>query len=281
MIFLAFLGAIVAGIVPILSRKIGKNAPVYGFILLFLFFGTLFTLPLFLRNPVFPNEQVAWLLLATSVAVWTAGMLLNALAIKHTHTSIRTPLMQTQLFWFMFFAFIILREEVTWMKVVAAVLVFTGGLLITVDHIHKPKLVRGGVIITLITAFTFSIAGVIEKSAMVYFTPGTYNFLSWSLLFIIFLVPFAWYVDETKKFFRVEWRSVAVLGFFSVISDFIRITTYQYLDLSVVTTIFASSTIVAVLGAMFFFREERTHVARKLISTVLVVAGATLAGLAA
>lgn len=280
-VLLAVLVAVVSGLSPLLSRHVAKTAPVYGYTLMLHVFGMLFLLPLFLLNPIFPSEPVAWFLLAASVVVWVGGMLLGTLSLKRTHASLRTPLLQTQLLWTVFLAFLILREAVTPFRVAGVLLVFAGAFLISADHLRLRDFIRSGILVTILAAFTWSIADLIDKQAMAYFTPITYSFLEYALITLALLAVASRYASETKRFLRARWGSMALISLASVVAYTLSMLIYQHLDLSVAATVFASGDIVTVLGALLVFPEERVAVPRKIIATLLVIAGVIIASFAA
>lgn len=280
-VLVTLVAAFLYGIVPLLQRRIARDAPVFGYTFALHLFGLLFITPLFLFQPVLPTTSVAWLLLGIATAVWIGGMLLNTISLKRTHASLRPPLMQTQLVWSVLLAFIILREAATFLRVAGAALVLAGALLASFDHVRKRDFTRTGVVVTLLTAATWGVADIFDKSAMAYFEPVAYSFFMYLFITVILLCALPRYASETKKFFRTDWTGMLVLGLLSMAIYTLSMAAYQHLDLSVVATLFAAGDMVTVIGAMVVFPEERTSVARKVVATIIVICGVALAALAA
>jgi len=281
MIWLVFalLGALFTAVYRITTRHVMKAHSPYAFALLVNLFGAFFTIPLIWTDFSWGQMPVTfwpWLLVIASTALWSTIMIVAFTSMKLVPVSRREQISQIEIIFVLIFAAIILRESVTWMKVLGAFLVMAGALIAAVGRSSVYTGWRSrGVLFTVIAAALYALVAIVDKAALNYFPTGVYTFMLYFfplLVLTAFLsVKRNW--QSTKHL--IEHKGWVVIGatLLSVISYYASLRAYDLADSSTVFPVLKLAMVFAVVGGLIFFKEERVHIPRKLIAAALVLAG--------
>jgi drug/metabolite transporter (DMT)-like permease len=281
----ALLAAVATAGYRVVTRHVMKGHSPYAYALMVNIVGAFFTLPLIWTDFTFagvPRTLFPWLLVALAAALWAMIMVLAFKSIKLLPVSRREQISQVEVLFVLLLAISFLGEALTWLKAAGAVFVIAGAL---VAASGRTSIYSGwkskGVALTVGVAALYALVAIVDKEALAYFPTGLYTFMQYIFPGIILAFGLsrrrAW--SETKSL--ISHKGWVLLGAtaLSVTSYYSGLRAYDLADASVVYPVLKLATIVAVVGGLLFFKEERVHMPRKLVASVLVVAGAVLSAL--
>lgn len=283
----ALLGALFTAAYRITTRHVMKAHSPYAFALLVNLFGAFFTIPLIWTD--FSWEQMPvtpwpWLLVIASTILWATIMVVAFTSMKLVPVSRREQISQIEIVFVLIFAALILRESVTWMKVVGALIVIAGAIVAAIGRtsIHSGWRSRG-VVLTVIAAGMYALVAIVDAAALNYFPTGLYTFMLYffPLLVLMSFIGMQHNWQSTKHL--IHHKGWVVLGatLLSVTSYYTGLRAYDLADSSTVFPVMKLAMVFAVVGGLVFFKEERVHVTRKLIAAALVLIGVIIVAMGA
>jgi bacterial/archaeal transporter family protein len=274
-LFFSLYAAFAYGVTRLLYRSFMRTASAYALAILLAFMGFLWGLPTLLARPEVPTTLFPWMLLLAAGAIWAVIDIVALVSYKFTPVSVREPIVQTELIWASLLAFIILGEPITTLKVIGIACIFAGMLLVTLHpKFWKASFTSYGVRMTLLTAVLTSVAIIIDKKAVSFFSPEAYNPLGYLLPGLFLLLFIKGRTEETKRLFRLKWKWLLLASFLSASMYYSVLRAYQLADSSVVYPFIHMGSVIVIIGGMLVFREERVHVTRKVVAAALIVLGA-------
>lgn len=266
---------ILSGIGSIIHRWVLKDEGdflAFGFA--FQVFGTLFFIPILLAEWQFPSQPEAWILAVISSVLWAVLGVVGFKAQRFTEVSLRAPIGKSKMLWVILFAALFLGETVTQGKIIGSALIFLGVVLVTFKA-DEPLGGFGdlGVKLTFIAALIGGIGSIVDKVAMSYFQPGTYGFIEYLLpaIWLGLFVP-----QSTKRFGKLlkgKGKWVIAASLIAVVWSWMLFKVYQLAEVSTIAPLLELSVIVTVIGG-FVFLGERKDILRRIIGTLIVLAGA-------
>ncbi len=267
--------ALSSGIEKILRRSvlIKEDSLCYAFT--FGLFAGIVLLPLFFFRFQMPSNNLAWLLMLLSGGLWTLYSVMLSKAYSYLEVSIASPLSRLKLFFVMLLSAVFLHEALTIGKVAGTTLIFFGIAALSYKGGVRVSLKDKGVILIVLSTFVISVALLIDKFAMGFFNVETYTapvYLMTPLLLIPFVLKRKTHIKSIVKNSLIATFSAAVL---SVGYYYLTLYAFKYAEASVVVPITEISTLIGVLGGIILLKE-RTHIARKLIASALVIIGSIL-----
>jgi drug/metabolite transporter (DMT)-like permease len=224
-----------------------------------------------------PQEQIAWALLFISCMLWTAIAIVSMYSYKYTAVSLRAPISETRTFWLLLFSVLILSEVITYQKFFGVSLIFIGVIIIKFKKgLTYNSFFDKGVLLTLVSALLSALTAIVDKKSMQYFTEGFYGM-------IVYLVPAVFigiYISRKKirdvKLIiskKLPWLfAVMILGF---VYYYFQLAALKLAEVSIVYPILRLSTLFTVVGGIIFL-NERENIVRKIIATIVVIAGVIL-----
>lgn len=287
MFWLAFalLAAVATAGYRLVTRHVMKGHSPYAYALLVNLIGAFYTLPLIWTDfslAGLPRTVWPWTLVIVAALLWATIMVLAFKSIKLLPVSRREQISQVEVLFVLLLGVLFLREALTWAKALGAALVIAGAL---VAASGRTSIYSGwkskGVALTVSVAALYALVAIVDKEALAHFPTGLYTFLEYLLPGIILAFGLtrrrAW--SETKLL--VSHKGWVLLGAtaLSVTSYYLGLRAYDLADATSVYPVLKLATIVAVLGGILFFKEERVQIPRKLVASVLVVSGAILSAL--
>lgn len=281
-IVFALSSALTTALYRVVTRHLMKRHSPYAFALLINVFGIFLTLPLAWNDftwSAFPHAWWPWLLVATSTGLWCAIMIIVFTTYKHLPVSRREQISQVEVLFVLVLGVLLLHETVTWTNGLGAALVVIGA---SIAASGSSAIYAGwksrGVQLTVFVALLYALVAIVDKDAQNYFPAGLYSFLLYLLPALVLLAFIGMKGNAHKTKLLVEHKGWIVIGatFLSVASYYLGLRTYDLVSATIAYPIFKLSTVFAVAFGLFFFREERVQVPRKLIAVALVMLGAIL-----
>ncbi len=263
------------------TRHIMKSHSPWAYALMVNLIGAAYTAPLLIADlgEPLPTTVWPWLLVAIAAALWATIMVVAFTTMKLLPVSRREQISQVEVLFVLCFGLLFLKESMTWTKGIGVAFVIGGAL---VAAMGRSAIYNGwkskGVILTVLVAALYALVAIVDKAALQYFPTGMYTFLEYLLPGLILAFGLtrkkAWH--ETKHLISHKGWPLLGATALSVTGYYLALRAYDLADASIVYTVLKMSTIVAVIGGLVFFREERVHIKRKLIAAVLVVIGAII-----
>ncbi len=275
-ILFALGAALSSGIEKILRRHvlIKEDSVCYAF--LFGLFAAVVLLPLFFIRYEPPVNNNAWLLVILSGVLWTLYGLLLAKAYTYLEASVASPISRLKLFFVLLLSIIFLNETISVSKIIGTTLIFMGVVIINLKSRNfLESFKEKGVVLIIISTFVISIALLVDKYAMNFFSVETYTapvYLMSPLLLIPFILKRK---DHLKSILKRSLIPVFFTSLLSVGYYYLILNAFKYAEASIVVPITEISTLFTVLGGIFILKE-RKNIMRKVIATIIVIFGAIL-----
>ena len=271
----AVLAGILGGFIPLIHRIILKEHEHLEYAAIFNLLGALCYLPLFVLGFQNPQDPSSWLFLIIASIFWSVVVWIGFKARKFTEASIWTPLSQTRVLFVLIISTLFLAEGITVTKILGVLLVFVGTTILTIEKGKLfGKIKEIGIQLTLLFSLLVSIAIVLDKFVLGFFTPATYGFFP-------YLIPGVVLAFSTKnsrffsKIFKTKWKLLLLVVFIDVAVYFLTLSAISLTDVSSVVTVLQLSIIVSVLGGIIFL-NEKTFVFPKIIGMILTIVGVIL-----
>lgn len=284
MIWFAFalLAALFTAAYRVTTRHVMKTHSPYAYALLINLFGAFFTIPLIWTDFAWdqmPTSVWPWLLVAASTVLWSSIMVIAFTSMKLVPVSRREQISQIEVIFVILFAAVILREQITAFKLLGAAFIIAGALVAAIGRtsIHSGLRSRG-VLLTVIAAALYALVAIVDSAALHYFPTGLYTFMLYFLPFLTLAGFLLVKRNRTSSLHLIERKGWVVIGatLLSVTSYYTGLRAYDLADASSVYPVLKLAMVFAVLGGLFFFKEERIHIPRKLIAAALVLIGALI-----
>ncbi len=264
------------GFNAIINRHVMKTESAYSVGIVYQFLTCLIFVP-FLFTAVLPTSFTAYLLLFLACVLWASLAIVGFSSIKLTHVSLRSSFSQSRIIFAFLLGVLLLSESILLNKVIGILVIFFGMLLLTYK---KGNLFEGfadkGIQLTLISSFLFALVAIVDKKAISYFDIGLYSFLVYLIpgIFLLFFLN-KQRIQNTKQLIKTKWFFLILMSLLAF-GYYFSLNAYKLMDASVVFPILRMSTLVTVVFGMMFFKEERTQVFKKLLASLIVIAGALL-----
>ena len=271
---LAICAAITGALSSLLLRKVMVYHDAFAFSLLVNGGSFLLYLPIGIIYWQWPSDHHAWLFAGIAGILWTIVGVVSMLSFKYTEVSLRATLTETRSFWILLFAAFIAVEVITLQKILGVALVFLGVFVLSYEAGKQVSWRDRGVRWTLLNAMLVALAATFDKLALRYVNVETYAVLS-CIIPTIFLLPYVlmrkqYALNLLLKRKTLPWAILAVTVL--AISYYFTIGAYALADISVAYPVMRIGTIFAVLLGIMVLKE-REHMARKIIASIIVVAG--------
>ncbi len=228
-----------------------------------------------LHGASFHGLLAAWFPVALSTLGFGVGSVVYAKALRHIDASAFMVLFATQAVWIMLAGTALYHEKLGPAQIAGALFI-----LISVGLLARNRAVfhgRQGVLLGLLTGLIFGIS--IAASAYVARNtePITWTWLSFLLAGIASLLVSPRKIPLCKNLIRgTILRTMLLLGIVSAIGTVAMTYAYIYGPFSLVAPIRQTGILVTTLLAFAFLRDERTHVARKLVAAAVCTIGVVL-----
>ena len=268
----AVLAAVFRGFASLVHRTLMKKESHYAYGFAFNIFSAIPFLPLFLASMTFPAALFPYLVLASSVALWTIITLTGLIAYKLTDVSLRAPIGEVRQFFALFLSVLLLAEILTSNKIIGTLLIFLGIVLLTYERKGRfRRFSEKGVQFTILTAFLVALVAIVDKAGMNYFSQGTWGFLVYLIPGLILMPLMRKRIPELRRLFK-RWPLVLAAVALAPAYYYAELSAFKLADASLVFPVVRLSTMVAVIGGIILLRE-REEIPRKLISTAIVILG--------
>jgi drug/metabolite transporter (DMT)-like permease len=275
----ALVAALFTAAYRVTTRHVMKAHSPYAYALLINLFGSFLTLPLIWTDfswEQMPQHWWPWLLVLASSVLWATIMVVAFTSMKLVPVSRREQISQVEVVFVLVFAALVLRESLTWMKVVGALLVVGGALVAAVGRtsVHSGWRSRG-VVLTVIVAALYALVAIVDAAALRYFPTGLLTFMLYFFPFVILAAFLAAKRHRVSTMHLVHKKGWVVIGatLLSVTSYYTGLRAYDVAEASTVYPVLKLAMVFAVIGGIVFFKEERVHITRKLLAAILVLLG--------
>ncbi len=280
-IIFALLAALSSGIEKLVRKKIAININPMVFAFFFELIGAAFAFPLFILNFEFPQTIYAWPIIIASGILWAGVAITMTKSYKYLEASFIAPASRARIILVLIFSLIFLKETLNSTKLAGTLLVFGGLVFLSYKKgTNFAKLKEKGMIYLVLSIVIISIALIFNKFAINFFNPETYNFIIY-MSASLFLFP--WIISkgkESKKMIKSRFLFLIVIAsVLSVLYNYFTLIAFKFAEANVIIPLTELSSLVAVFGGIILFRE-RKDMLKKIISTVIVVAGVILISLA-
>jgi len=243
-------------------------------------FAAIILLPVFIFGFQAPTHNLAWLLLILSGSIWTVFSLLQFKAYSYLEASIASPISRVKLFFVLILGVIFLNETISLGKVAGTLLIFIGIVVLSYKkNVKRPHIEKKGIALIILSTMLISVALLIDKYALNFFTVATYTAPIY-LMKPILLIP--WVMKRKhhiKSIFKQSLIAVFATSALSVGYYYLTLMAFKQAEASAIVPITEMSTLFAVIGGIVILKE-RTFITRKLIAATIVVFGAILVALA-
>jgi len=270
-------GVLTAGFETILKSIVNKNSGFSSATYLFIIYSIIVILavPLLITHQTLPLSPLPWIALISVLFVYIAANFSLVSAFKLEDISNITIVTKISFVLTFLFGFIFFQEIVTLGKLFGTLIILLGVIAIFLKTNNFKIVSVKGLLFALLTGVSYSIAGLLSKYALEFFSPYSYIFFIYLGLAISFFF-FPRVKEETKKLVlnvKFYFLLLAVIGIFSYLTNLISL---KYLDLSFAYILNgASGTVLTVIVGLLLLKE-RKNILNKLIGTVLVIAGIVL-----
>lgn len=222
-----------------------------------------------------PNIETLVLPAIGASVFFGVGHIIYAKTLQVVEASVFSVLFAMQAIWMMLFGILLFQENLTYMQLAGAALIFAGIGLI-VKNIRSLKLNRG-MLLGLLAGLLFGLA----ITCWSYVGRHT-DELSWAALSFFSSAAITLLVRPTtlKNLGSVLSQPVlarlSVLGVFYGLGSVTMLYAYTLGTFSVVSPLRQTSIIVTVLLALVFLKGERTRVWQKVLAAIITFAGVAL-----
>lgn len=269
----AIVAAVAAGMRGILHRFVMKSQDPLSYAMFENILVGLALIPVMISEFAFPNEPVAWAILALSVAGWTALAIAVNYSYKLNEASLMEPVRQSRLFMALVLSSIFLAESITPLKIAGTMLIF-GGLTAIGFQSGREKFNKG-IVLVLVAAFLSAGLAIVDKSAVLYFTPGMFAFLVFIIPGLIMLPAVARRRPDAKKLLKTSGKYLLAVVILGAVAYYATLKAFQLGDASLAYPIIRMSSVITVIGAIAFLHEHK-NLKSRIIATALAVTGGVL-----
>lgn len=217
--------------------------------------------------------ETVWLPVVISSVAYGIGHIMYAKTLQKVEASAFSVYFATHAIWMMLLGVLLFAEQLTWLQVVGAVLIFAGVLAL----VKRPKklLTDKGAMYGIVTGVLFGIA----ITAWAY-VGRTVDELSWAAVsFLLPVIVVLLIRPKTTKAIpkllhdkSVAWK-LAVIAVFYGVGSLAMLYAYHDGALSIVSPLRQTGIIVTTLIALVFISAERHDIRRKLIAAGLCCLG--------
>jgi len=272
----AFGAALIGGFSSILHRKIVLNESTISYAFLYNIIVGLMFIPFMLMDFGFSTNPYHWLIILASTILWSLVAKVSLDAYKAVEVSTREPISQINLIFVLILSLIFLKEILTLQKIIGTLIIFAGVLLITYEPGKSfRKLSEKGILLVILSAALYSIASIVDKYALNFFSVGSYGFMAYFLPGIV-LGSFAIREKEKiKSLIKNQLKSILVVTFFGAIYFNLVLSAYNLTDISLAFPIIRLATFIAVFGGIYFLKEKQ-FAWKKVLAAIIVFIGVLL-----
>ena len=276
-IIFALLAAFSSGIEKLIRKKVAINVDPMTFAFFFEFTGAVFALPLFILNFNLPETNYAWLFVLVSGFLWAGVAFTMAKSYKHLDASLIAPISRLRIILILILSVILLKETLNFSKVAGTFLIFASLVFLSYKKgANLSRLKEEGIIPLILSILFVSSVFMVDKFAVNFFNPSMYTFMIYFTASII-LSPWIFSKKEdVKHIIKSKFIFLVILtALLSVLYYYFTLSAFKFAEASVILPITELSSLIAVLGGIFFL-NERTDLKKKIISTTIVIVGVVL-----
>ncbi len=188
---------------------------------------------------------------------------------ENTHLSVSAIISRTRLIWVPIIAFILIHENLKISEYFGIIILFAG-LSIVVSP--KKLFIDKGTMYANLSAFMIALNIVITKMALPY---GSNSIINASIALIPALFfPFVMKhpITRIKKVFQKKLRFKLLALFFNIISVYLFTIALRFGDSGKVTAIYQGMLVTSIIAGILFLKE-RNDIGKKIIGTIITLAG--------
>lgn len=166
-----------------------------------------------------------------------------------------------------------LSEAVTLQNLFGVLLIFIALLLVSYAK-SKIPLSKKGILYTCIISVFLGIAWVMDKKATLYFDPGLYALLMWTLPILI-IAPPSLPLTQVRKEFQSAGKGIVFMATLNVLGYFCQLRALSLADATLVMPLIQLSTLTTVIAGILILKETE-NIPKKIFAGVLALLGAYL-----
>jgi len=279
-IIFALLAALSSGFEKLLRKKIAINVDPLTFAFFFELIAAIFAFPLFVINFNLPEAGYLWLLVLLSGFLWAGVAFTMAKSYKHLDASFIAPVSRLRVILVLIFSIIFLNETLNFNKIAGTLLTFGGLVFLSYKKgANFSKFKEEGMIYLILSILFASSVFIVDKFAVNFFNTSTYTFM---IYFTASIILSPWVFSKRKDVEHIIKSKfillVILVSLLSVLYYYSLLSAFKFAEASVILPITEFSSLVAVLGGIFFL-NERTDMKKKIISIIIIIAGIIIVGL--
>lgn len=275
--FVFIAGAVLCNsISTLLDRHVARVVSPVAFAWLTQMIALLVFLPFAIANWALPTENIGWIALAISGALWTCAAISVYTSIKKTEVSLREPVSQSKLIWALLLSIFVLGETPSTIKIIGTIIIFASlGIALFHPERRLGRLTDSGVLWTLGYALLGAILAVADKFALRYWKPEVYGFLVYLIPGTIITILIFRRIADLKHLLNIRGKTAVTSILLSSGSYFFTLQSYARADLTLAYPLLALATIFAVFGSMIFLGEKE-HRTQRIAAIFIAIIGAIL-----
>ncbi len=276
-IVFALLAALSSGVEKLLRKKVAINVDALTFAFFFELIGAIFAFPLFVLNFHMPEVSYAWLFVIVSGFLWAGVAFTMVKSYRYLEASFIAPASKLRIALILILSVIFLGETLNSNKIIGTSLVFAGLIFLSYKKgINFSKLKEKGMIFLILSILLISSVLVFDKFASSFFNPSMYTFMIYFVASLVLLPGIFSKKEDIKKMIKSKFIFLIILtSILSVMYYYLILTAFKFAEASVILPITELSSLVAVLGGIIFL-NERKEISKKIISTLIIIAGVVI-----
>ncbi len=279
-IVFALLAALSSGVEKLLRKKVAINVDALTFAFFFELIGAVFAFPLFIANFNLPEINWAWWLVLVSGFLWAGVAFTMVKSYKHLEASFIAPVSRSRIILILILSVIFLSETLNFNKIAGTSLVFAGLVFLSYKKgVNFSRLKEEGMIHLILSIVFISAVFIVDKFAVNFFNPSMYTFMIYFTASVILLPGIFSKKEDIKHIVKSKFILLIILtAALSVLYYYFTLAAFKFAEASVILPITELSSLVAVFGGIFFL-NERTDIKKKIVSTIIIIAGVVLISL--
>ncbi len=276
----ALIAAVLFAVYGLLSRVLSvKSDDPLAFSVLYGFFTAIISVLVFSVSITGLQAITPSVIFITFLATVAYGVFdaIQFFARKHVEASRSTVIFQIAPAVTFTVSILLLREEITFIKLLAVILIVIGNMVAL--YRHGGKVTKLGLILTVSAAVSVGLAYVADKVASLHYPLGLYMTITYLMpafyVFIIFLASRRNRIARLKNEIILGTWKLPFLSAVSVAGYYMLLKTLGIAQASVAIPIIFTQTILVALGGIFILKEK-SNILEKIIGAVLVFGGVVL-----
>ncbi len=275
-IIFALGAAVSSGVGRVLHRHLLPKHDLIAYSFVFHVLVALFLFPYFIISFSLPSTITAWWYVIISGILWILITIASFKAFQLLEVSVKVVVDKLRIIFVLLFGIFIFNESVSIEKLLGTMLIFGGVIFISYSK-HAKKIQKKGLMYAFISTILIAIVTFVDKHAINFFNPGMFAFFSFFTP-LFFFGPLS--LNKRKEVIKLwkHWHYILAVGITAGLYYVFVLFAYKHIDASIVIPIVEISVLITCIGGIIFLHEKK-NIWRKVISALIVIAGAIILSL--